>query len=351
VVPVGDFLEGIDRELRLRDPGGAASPLETLYLGGGTPSRLGGDGVRRLLDRLRAARPLLPDAEVTIEVNPEDVTRDDARRWAEAGVTRASLGVQSFSPRVLEWMHRGHRAESVVRAVEGLRDAGLASLSVDLIFALPASLERDWSADLDAALALAPDHLSLYGLTVEPRTPLGRWVTRGEATPADDERYAAEFLEAHRRLTAAGYEHYEVSNYARRVGAASARARHNSAYWRGVPFLALGPGAHGFDGTARWWNRPEYAGWLADLRAGRTPEAGREGLDGAARAVERVYLGLRTLDGLTVAPDERPVVEEWVAAGWAAWGAADRVWLTAEGWLRLDALASALTAIPSRCEL
>jgi oxygen-independent coproporphyrinogen-3 oxidase len=288
------------------------------------------------------------NSEITIEVNPEDVTRESAAAWAAAGVNRASVGVQSFDPGVLKWMHREHSPEQAEFAVATLRAAGIHELSVDLIFAVPGSLGRDWEADLERALALGSDHLSVYGLTVEPRTPLGKWMARGEVTEAPEERYEAEFLRAHERLGAAGFEHYEVSTYSR----PGKRARHNSAYWTGAGYLGLGPSAHGFDGTERRWNRPAYAAWLDAVGRGDDPLEGRETIGPPQRVAEEVYLGLRTTDGLIVRTAELESVTRWLAAGWGTLVSApgtegQRLVLSPTGWLRLDALAAALTSLRS----
>lgn len=341
-VPVDEYVRAVTAELEFRVPAEGLE-LDTLYLGGGTPSRLGGDGIARLLDRLQSRTRLAPGAEVTLEANPDDVSPDAARAWRTAGVTRVSLGVQSFDDRVLAWMHRTHDAAAAVRAVDVLREAGLTEISLDLIFALPAALERDWERDLDQALTLQPVHLSLYGLTVEPGTPLGRWVGRGEVVEAPEEQYARDFLTAHRVATESGLEHYEVSNFAR----PGHRARHNSAYWLHVPYEALGPGAHAFDGDRRRWNVPAYVEWQRRLAAGEDPTAGVETLDAESREAERIYLGLRTDRGLDLARDARAVVEPWATAGWATLEG-DRLRLTVEGWLRLDALAASLTVATSR---
>jgi oxygen-independent coproporphyrinogen-3 oxidase len=201
---------------------------------------------------------------------------------------------------------------------------------------------RDWARDLDLALELRPNHLSVYGLTVEPQTPLGRWTARGQVSEAPEERYEQEFLLAHERLSAAGFEHYEVSNY----GLPGHRAIHNSSYWTGAPYLGLGPAAHGFDGERRRWNRPAYAHWLEAVRAGADPLAGEESLGEAERTAEAVYLGLRTIDGLNLRQDEWMTVTAWIDAGWAT-RRGDVLVLSALGWLRLDALAASLTSLRS----
>ncbi len=311
--------------------------VDTVYFGGGTPSRMDPRGIAAILERVAADRRLSPSAEVTLEANPEDVTPGRGAAWAGAGVNRISLGAQSFDPGVLTWMHRTHTAERTEAAATMLRGAGIRELSIDLIFGLPASLGRRWREDLDRALALGPDHLSLYGLTVEDHTPLARWTARGEVVPVDEDRYAAEFLEADRILGAAGYEHYEVSNYAR-VGS---RARHNSAYWKRAPFIGLGPSAHSGWGRRRRWNLREWAAYERAVTAGESPVAGFERLNDVSVELEELYLGLRTLEG--VAADRLPqgTAATWLSSGWAS-TSEGRVRLSAEGWLRLDALAAAV---------
>ena len=308
--------------------------LDTIYFGGGTPSRLAPEAIGRLIDGVSTRRSLAPGAEITLETNPDDVTPAAAAAWRAAGVNRISLGVQSFDPAVLAWMHRTHTADQVPAAVEILRAAGIDNLSLDLIFALPASLGRRWMRDLNLALALAPDHLSLYGLTVEPRTPLGRWAARGEPAAGDEDAYAREFLATHGRLAAEGWDHYEVSNASR----PGRRAVHNAAYWRRAAFLGLGPSAHSGAGVERWWNVREWEAYRAAAPDRRV--AGQEELDGTAVRLEELYLGLRTREGLPLDRVHPSDVEAWTAAGWAIRDGG-RVRLTAEGWLRLDGLVGA----------
>ena len=341
-VPVDDFIDALDRELALRAIDSPES-LETLYLGGGTPSRLRPEGVRRVLDLVRARYPIARDAEITIEANPEDVTLDDATRWREAGVNRVSLGIQSFNDDVLRWMHRTHDAARAVDAASFLRQAGFGDWSLDLIFALPPEVERSWTEDLRRAIDLGPTHISCYGLTIEPHTPLVRWRERGQVHEADEERYEAEFLETDRVLTGAGYDHYEVSNFAR----GGRIARHNSSYWRRVPYLGIGPSAHSFDGTTRRWNTREYVAWRERTLAGQDPVEGVESLDPNAAAIEQAYLGLRTSAGISIDDANAGDFARWRDRGWA--DTVDGVGrLTPAGWLRLDALVADLTDLRSR---
>jgi putative oxygen-independent coproporphyrinogen III oxidase len=325
-------------ELRQSDPvWERADEIRTIYFGGGTPSRVSPDAIARLLHRIGTDRGVAGDAEITLEANPDDVTAAAAAAWRGAGINRVSLGVQSFDPGALGWMHRTHGADQVHRAVEAVRCAGISDLSVDLIFGLPAALQRDWAQDLERAVGLEPEHVSLYGLTVEAHTALGHWTQRGEVTPVDDGRYASEFLAAHAALDERGYEHYEVSN----AGKPGHRARHNSAYWRRAPFLGLGPSAHSGFGAERRWNIREWAAYERAVSAGKSPLEGREFLDAAAVALEELYLGLRTSDGLSLERVPQVHVQQWAREGWAT-SADGRLRLTPEGWLRLDALVASV---------
>jgi oxygen-independent coproporphyrinogen-3 oxidase len=313
--------------------------IATIYFGGGTPSRVDPGAIARIIEGVRTDLAIAPGAEITLEANPEDVNRETAGAWARAGINRVSLGVQSFDPAVLAWMHRTHSTEQVPEAVAHLRAAGITNLSLDLIFALPASLERDWAGDLARVLALEPSHLSLYGLTVESHTPLGRWVDRGQARPAPEERYAEEFLLAHATLAAAGYRHYEVSNY----GLPGREARHNSAYWRRAPYLGLGPSSHSATGDFRWWNLRDWTAWSRAIESGASAVAEEERLSPGSTRLEDIYLGLRTDAGVPLEWVEGGLRRTWEAAGWAA-EAGGRLTLSAEGWLRLDSLVAQVGA-------
>ena len=337
-VPSDAYVHAVLREWegwQGHDSWAGSEVVDTIYFGGGTPSRLDPRGISSILARVATDRRVSPSAEVTLEANPDDVSPERAEAWVAAGVNRISLGAQTFDPAALTWMHRTHAAAQVTTAVKMLRRVGIDELSLDLIFGLPASLGRSWRADLDRALELGADHLSLYGLTIEDRTPLARWTARGEVAPVDEDRYAAEFLEADAVLTGAGYEHYEVSNYAR----PGRRARHNSAYWRRAPFIGLGPSAHSGWGRQRRWNLRDWTAYERAVAAGESPVAGSEHLDGDAVELEEIYLGLRTREGVAAERLPPGSVAAWLSSRWASI-TDGRIGLTPEGWLRLDALAA-----------
>jgi len=342
-VPVDEYLNALRAELELRYRDSGAWTADTLYFGGGTPSRLGGSGVARMLDLLSEYVSLASNAEVTLEANPDDIDRASAALWREAGINRLSIGSQSFDDRALEWMHRTHDARGIDRAVEAARSAGIDNVSLDLIFALPERTERSWERDVARALTLAPQHLSLYGLTIEPHTPLGRWHGRGDVVESPEERYESEFLYAHAALASAGFEHYEVSNF----GKPGFHSRHNAAYWTGEPYAGLGPSAHEFDGVTRRWNVRAYTDWVGRLAERRDPLDEAEQLSAENRMAEQVYLGLRTTNGLVLSGPEIARVQPWIDAGWAQLNDADRIVLTPLGWLRLDSLAADLTHVRS----
>jgi oxygen-independent coproporphyrinogen-3 oxidase len=336
-IPAREYVEAVCAELASLAPSG---PVESVYLGGGTPSLLPPDAVTTILRRIASTITLLDTPETTLEANPEDVTPEAVRSWRAAGVNRVSLGVQSFDDRVLSWMHRVHDAVQARQAIEVLRAGGVENLSLDLIFGLPEELRRDWWRDLETAIAMTPDHLSLYGLTVEPRTPLARWVARGSAGAPSDERYAEEYQLAYERLPQAGFDFYEISNAAR----PGRRSWHNSAYWRGESYVGVGPAAHSFDGGRRRWNLPSWEAYRRALAEGRSPTESEEILSDEQRQLERVYLGLRTSEGIPatlLAPPHAPM-NAVLENGWLLRDG-DRLKCSLEGWLRLDSLVAVLT--------
>jgi oxygen-independent coproporphyrinogen III oxidase len=343
--PTAEWIAAVAAELGLQardQEWHAPLRLSTVYIGGGTPSLLGADAMERLRDALSPHAVWDDDAEWTCEANPESFTPEIAKGWAAAGVNRISLGAQSFHPGTLRWMGRLHGPQGPARALGAARDAGLANVSLDLIFGVPERLGRDWAADLYHTLALEPQHVSLYGLTAEAGAPLGRWVQEGRESLADDDRYADEFMLAHRTLTGAGLQHYEVSNF----GLPGRHSRHNWVYWRGDPYAALGPGAHAFHPPERRWNVRGWDRYRDRVAAGELPLDGRETVDEETRALESVWLGLRTIRGFPL--DSASGAAGDLLDGWRRRGLATtedgRVRLTAEGWLLLDQLAVDLAA-------
>lgn len=343
--PVDAWLESIDRELELvrREQGWDRLALETVYLGGGTPSLLGPGAVPRLIERLEAHASWGSDVEFTAEANPESFTRELAFDWKAAGVNRISLGAQTFDPAVLRWMGRLHGSDGPARAVAVAGEAGIENVSIDLIFGVPARFGRDWAADLRRVIDLRPAHVSLYGLTAEAATPLGRWVSEGRETLMEEDSYADEYRLAADMLGAAGFEHYEVSNFAR----PGRRSRHNGAYWTGAAYVGLGPGAHSFYPPRRAWNVRSWDAYRDALAEGRLPRDDEETVEAEARRLEAIWLGLRTADGLDLAgwsSAASGLAETWRAHGWAAVDG-PRLRLTTEGWLLLDRLTVEMEAV------
>ncbi|MGH7467252.1 MAG: radical SAM family heme chaperone HemW [Longimicrobiales bacterium] len=344
--PVEAWLTAMKEELRLthaQTEWPTHIQLRTLYVGGGTPSLLGTGALTRLRALLEQQGTVEPDVEWSAEANPESFTAELARDWLAAGVNRISLGVQSFHAPALRWMGRLHGAAGAHRAMEAARAAGFQNVSVDLIFGLPTPLQRDWSRDLDLALQMEPDHVSLYGLTAEPGAALGRWVREGRAELPAEESYAQEYLHAAEVLSGAGFVHYEVSSFAR----PGRESQHNRAYWSGAAYLGLGPGAHSFRPPERFWNVRDWADYLKRLAAGQLPRADSEIVGAKEAGLERVWLGLRTREG-AVLPERTEALEQtlrrWQTSGWARVQDA-RVRLTPAGWLLLDRLAVELDGL------
>lgn len=334
-----EWLRAIGAEWRLVENEGlfrVSDGLATLYVGGGTPSLLGPEAMSGLAEIVGQERLRGSDLEWTAEANPESFTPDVAEGWARAGVNRVSLGAQTFNPAALRWMGRLHGPDGPQRALDAARGAGIDNVSVDLIFGLPRAVGRSWPEDLDRVLQMDVPHVSLYGLTVEGGTALGRAVREGREPPVDEEQYGEEFLLAAETLTAAGYVHYEVSNFAR----PGAESRHNAVYWQGHPYLGIGNGAHSYAPPVRRWNARAWERYREAVMEGRSPEESRETVVGEAAKLESIWLGLRSRSGI---PTPRGVSKSGdIVAGWLERGLAiesdGRLRLTARGWLLLDSL-------------
>ncbi len=335
------YLQALAREIDLLGgaPWAAAVRLDTVFFGGGTPSLLAPDQLTAILDRLRARFAVATDAEVTVECNPESVQRDTLAAYGQAGVTRISLGVQSLDDTLLERLGRLHSAHGARGAFEAARAAGFANVSVDLMYGLPHLDLVGWTRTLEAILDWEPDHISAYGLTLDEGS---RWGSQGVAGLPAEDTVVDQYWYLARAAAARGYEHYEISNYAR----PGFRARHNLVYWRAAEYLATGPGGCGFVGDVRYGNAKPVARYCTALEEGRLPIDGFERLTPRQRLAERLVLGLRTADGVPaswladrIGADRRLTRQR---EAWRAAGLLDetpgQVRLTERGFLLSDAI-------------
>ena len=309
---IGDYAPSVLAEADLAarvlaDAGVSGRLAQTVFFGGGTPTMLDAGELIAILDGLRERIGIAGGAEVTLEANPDTVTREDLRAFADSGFTRVSFGMQSAVPRILAILDRTHTPTRVPLVIEWAKEAGL-STSVDLIYGTPGESLADWETSVRAALSYDPDHISAYALVVEEGTKMGAQVARGELPTPDPDDEAAKYELVDELLGEAGYAWYEISNFARASASdrASGRAsttfehasRHNLAYWRDWDWWGLGPGAHSHVGRMRWWNVKNPGAYAGRLRAGVSPAAAGEILGEEERELERVMLGLRTAEGV-----------------------------------------------------
>jgi putative oxygen-independent coproporphyrinogen III oxidase len=304
------FLSALDAEARLyRDQ---FPNFDSLFLGGGTPSLLTGPQFAALMEILRRYFTFAADSEITIEANPDDITAEKLRFFRELGVNRLSLGVQSCDEAELRFLGRRHTARQTAAAIELIRAAGFANLGLDLMYGLPGQSLDAWLKTLEQALSFAPEHLSCYQLTLAPETPLGRRFAAGQFTPLEEEIQREFFLLTAKYLTARGYLHYEVANFAREEHYV---CLHNLKYWNHTPYLGLGPAAHSFKAGRRWWNISSVENYCSSLNAGQPPVAEAETLTPEQIRLETLALGFRTREGVSLDTiREHPGGEATVAA-------------------------------------
>ena len=290
-----EWLRGVEQEALLYKD--RFSCFDTLYLGGGTPTVLTEGQISALVESLHRHFRFSPDAEVTLEANPDDITAEKLGTYEQLGFNRISLGVQSMDDRDLAFLGRRHTAGQAARAMERVGLSGFSRFGIDLIYGLPGQTGIEWEEALRKAVAFSPDHVSCYQLTVSRGTRLWKRLAEGLIEPRDEERERELFLLASEVLEQEGYFHYEVSNYARR-GEGATLCRHNMKYWKRVPTLGLGPSAHSFQGKERWWNHRSLERYVKDLSRGRRPVRGREILSEEQASLERLALQLRTRAGV-----------------------------------------------------
>lgn len=267
--------------------------VNTIYFGGGTPSRLEISDLGFLISELHRHYPVAPDAEVTLEANPDDVTKESVLAWKNLGINRLSIGIQSFYEEELRWMNRAHNAEQAKACIENSYAAGIDNLSIDLIYGSPLLTDEMWEQNVATAIAYDIKHLSCYALTVEEKTPLHKNISLKKTVDVDSDKQARQFLQLMQWLREAGYDHYEVSNFAK----PHFRSRHNSSYWKGVPYLGLGPSAHSFNGGERRWNIPNNNVYIKSVKEG-VPDRETEVLTPEQQLNEIIMISLRTRDGI-----------------------------------------------------
>ncbi|PRY02684.1 radical SAM family heme chaperone HemW [Allonocardiopsis opalescens] len=335
------------QEVRLarRVLGGAEIPVRTVFFGGGTPTLLPPGDLGRVLRAVRDEFGLAEGAEITTEANPETVDQAALERLRAEGFTRISFGMQSARTHVLALLDRTHTPGRAQQCVAWARAAGFEHVNLDLIYGTPGETDDDWRASLHAAIATGADHVSAYSLIVEEGTRLGARVRRGELPEPDDDVLADRYLLADRMLSDAGFDWYEVSNWAR---GPAARSAHNNLYWTGGDWWGIGPGAHSHVGGTRWWNVKHPAAYAGRLAEGASPGQAREILDADQRRFERVLLELRLAEGIPLellAPDGRRAAARAVADGLLAAGphTRGRAVLTTRGRLLADAVVRELT--------
>jgi len=299
-----DFVTALLKEIALQQGYIGGDSVETVYFGGGTPSLLAAEELETILGSLRTIFQPVPGAEITLEANPDDMDALKLRAWKKAGINRLSIGVQSFFEDDLRWMNRAHTAGQAIESIRLAQEEGFDNSSIDLIYGGPTLPDPRWKANVKQAIALGIPHLSCYALTVEPRTALDSMIRGKKVAPVDPDAQARQFLLLMDWLGEAGYEQYEISNFA----LPGHRSRHNSSYWQGKKYLGLGPSAHSFDGLSRQWNIANNAQYTASLQKGVLLFE-KEELTPVQQLNEYIMISLRTMEGC----DLEVVADRWGA--------------------------------------
>ena len=283
-------------EIELRKEYLKGDVVDTIYFGGGTPSLLSKGELIAILDKIHNTFRVHDTIECTLEANPDDLSSDTLIELNDAGINRLSIGIQSFFDEDLQYMNRSHDAAQAARCIDAARDAGIENVSIDLIFGYPLLSDDKWKQNIDTALTYEVPHLSCYAMTVEPKTALASFIKSKKTLPINHEQSASQFEYLMKALQAKGYEHYEISNYA----LSGKRAVHNSNYWKGIPYLGIGPSAHSFDGVSRQWNVANNMTYIKSLGEGIVPFE-QEVLTETQQLNERIMTSLRTMEGFDMA--------------------------------------------------
>lgn len=339
------FLSALLLEMEQRACYLAGEPIDTVYIGGGTPSLLDAGELAVLLQAVKQHFSVGELLECTLEANPDDISVERVKSWVSIGINRLSIGVQSFFDEDLLYMNRAHRSAQAIEAIRAAQEAGIHNLSTDLIFGYPLLSMEKWKHNIEQMLALNIPHVSCYGMTVEPKTVLSSFIRKGKVPPLDPEQSALQYEYLMERLEEAGFEHYEVSNFAR----PGMRALHNSRYWNGSRYIGLGPSAHSFNGVSRQWNVANNALYVKGIMHGESYYEHEE-LSRADRINERVMTGLRIAEGieLRLLQSELTAIEwlsmeaqlaQFVSKGWV-WKTEQAIGLTKSGMLFADGIAA-----------
>jgi len=334
---IPNWLEGVLKELHIYKD--RFSTFDTIYMGGGTPSLLKPDQLSTLMDFLVRNFEFSPETEITIEANPDDITPEKLKCYRDIGINRISLGAQSFDDRALQHLKRRHTARQTEKALEWIRAEGFGNIGIDLMYGFEGQTEAAWVGTMEHALDFRPEHLSCYQMTYSEGTPFGNMLAQGRITQMGEEEGRAFFLLTSRFLEEHGYIHYEISNFARDKKHVS---RHNLKYWRHVPYLGIGPGAHSFLEGRRWWNIRSVFDYCRMLSNGCPPVEETETLSEEQRRLEMLYLGLRTVDGVDLGlvdkqHQSKKIIGELMESGLVKVHA-DKVIPTRTGFLVADSL-------------
>lgn len=289
-----EMVAAITKEARLQKAF-LKGQVDTIYFGGGTPSLLPGDHLQEILSVLKEHYTISEDAEITLETNPDDINPDSVLHWKQAGINRLSIGIQSFSDTDLQWMNRAHTAGQAETSIELAKQAGFQNITIDLIYGTPGLSDNQWQLNLQKAIDFQIPHISCYALTVEPNTALANHIDKKKSADVDPDTQARHFSILTQSMQHAGYEHYEISNFAR----PGFRSRHNSSYWQGQTYLGLGPSAHSFNGTRRQWNISNNSLYLQSLQQDLIPFES-EDLTTIQMFNEFIMIRLRTLEGISL---------------------------------------------------
>jgi oxygen-independent coproporphyrinogen-3 oxidase len=289
---INQVIDSIGKEISLQSKY-LSAPIETIYLGGGTPSLLNQSQLETLFNKVSSIFTVLPNAEVTLEANPDDIDEAQLNGWVELGINRLSIGIQSFRDLDLQWMGRAHTANQALNCIKLAQQAGIENISIDLIYGIPGLSDADWSNNIDYAISSGVTHLSCYALTVEPKTALAHKINQQAIPDVDAAHQANHFQILQEKIDVAGFEQYEISNFS----LPGKRSKHNSNYWSGKHYLGLGPSAHSFNGLSRQWNISNNALYIQSLSRGNIPFE-LENLTLTQQLNEYIMTALRTIEGI-----------------------------------------------------